>query len=94
MQVNQPIYIAVLICSALLSLTYLMPVTYLAFFKENEKGEFKTYGEANKFMLIPICVTAALSVILGIMPNFGPHLYDLASMAAQSITQGWIGGGW
>ena len=45
-------------------------------------------------MLIPICVTATLSVILGIMPNFGPHLYDLATMAAESITQGWIGGGW
>ena len=94
LQVSQPFYIAILICSALLSLSYLMPVAYLAFFKPNAKGEFQTYGEANKFMLIPICVTAALSVILGIMPNFGPHLYDLASVAAQSITQGWIGGGW
>ncbi|MBR2627423.1 MAG: monovalent cation/H+ antiporter subunit D family protein, partial [Peptococcaceae bacterium] len=94
LQVGQPLFIAVLIASALLGLSYLMPVAYLAFFKPNDKGEFKTYGEANKFMLIPICVTAALSVILGIVPNFGPHLYDLASMAAQSITQGWIGGGW
>ena len=94
LQVGQPVFIAVLIGSALLGLSYLMPVAYLAFFKPNAKGEFKSYGEANKFMLIPICVTAALSVILGIVPNFGPHLYDLASMAAQSITQGWIGGGW
>ena len=94
LQVGQPLFIAVLIGSALLGLSYLMPVAYLAFFKPNAKGEFKAYGEANKFMLIPICVTAALSVILGIVPNFGPHLYDLASMAAQSITQGWIGGGW
>jgi multicomponent Na+:H+ antiporter subunit D len=94
LQVGQPLFIAVLIGSALLGLSYLMPVAYLAFFKPNAKGEFKSYGEANKFMLIPICVTAALSVILGIVPNFGPHLYDLASMAAQSITQGWIGGGW
>ena len=94
LQVNQPLYIAVLIGSALLGLSYLMPVCYLSFFKPNDKGEFKTYGEANKFMLVPICVTAVLSVVLGIMPNFGPHLYDLASMAAQSITQGWIGGGW
>ena len=45
-------------------------------------------------MLVPICVTAALSVILGIFPNFGPHLYDLASMAAEAITVGWTGGGW
>ncbi len=94
LQVGQPFYIVILICSALLSLSYLMPVAYLAFFKPNAKGEFKTYGEANKFMLIPICVTTAVSVLLGILPNFGPHLYDLATMAAQGITQGWIGGGW
>lgn len=94
LQIGQPFYIVILIASALLALSYLMPVGYLAFFKSNEKGEFKTYGEANKLMLIPICVTAALSVILGILPNFGVHLYDLASMAAQSITQGWMGGGW
>ncbi len=94
LQVNQPFYLVVLICSALLSLYYLMPVSYLAFFKENKDGNFKTYREANYFMLVPICVTAALSIVIGIVPNFGPHLYDLAVMAAQSITQGWIGGGW
>ena len=94
LQVGKPFYIVILICSALLALSYLMPVAYLAFFKKNQAGNFAKFKEANYFMLIPICVTATLSVILGIMPNFGPHLYDLATMAAESITQGWIGGGW
>jgi len=94
LQISQPFYIVILICSALLSLGYLMPVSYLAFFKKNTEGNFKQFKEANKFMLVPICVTAALSVILGIFPNFGPHLYDLASMAAEAITIGWTGGGW
>ena len=71
-----------------------MPVSYLAFFKPNAKGEFKEYGEASYMMLIPLCITAVLSVILGIFPNFGAHFYDLAVMAADSITQGWTGGGW
>lgn len=94
MEISQPLYIIIFIASAMLSLTYLMPVCYLAFFKSNDKGEFKKYGEANKFMLVPICVTAVLCIVLGIFPNFGVHLYDLASTAAESITAGWTGGGW
>jgi len=94
LQVGKPVYIAVLICSALLSLYYLMQVVYLAYFKENTHGDFQKFKEADKFMLIPLCFTAAISIILGIVPNFGPHLYDLATMASQAITQGWIGGGW
>ena len=92
LQMGQPIYLAVLVCSALLALTYLMPVCYLAFFKKNDNGEFTAYGEANKFMLIPICVTAIVSVVLGIMPNFGANLFDIASMAANAITAGFSGG--
>ncbi len=45
-------------------------------------------------MLVPICVTAVLCIVLGVFPNFGAHLYDLASTAAESITAGWTGGGW
>lgn len=93
---NEPIYVAVLIISAMLSLGYLMPVSFNAFFRNNENGDFQKYGEASKMMLIPLCTTAVLAVVLGIMPNFGLHLFDLATMAAQSIIQGVadIGGGW
>ena len=94
MQMNQPLYLAVLVASALLALSYLMPVCYIAFFKKNEEGNFQKYGEANKFMLLPICLTAIVSVVLGIFPNAGVHLYDLANMAANAITAGWTGGGW
>ncbi|PWM52677.1 MAG: cation:proton antiporter [Clostridiales bacterium] len=96
LQMNEPIYVAVLIISAMLSLGYLMPVSFNAFFRNNENGDFQKYGEASKMMLIPLCTTAVLAVVLGIMPNFGLHLFDLATMAAQSIIQGVadIGGGW
>ena len=91
---NEPIYVVVLIISALLSFSYLMPVSFNAFFKKNENGDFKSFGEANKMMLIPLMITAVLAVILGIFPNFGGHFFDLATTAAQSITQGWLGGAW
>lgn len=94
LQMGEPLYVVVLIASALLGLSYLMPVAYMAFYKKNEQGNFSKYGEARKDMLIPLVITAVLAVILGIMPNFGPHLFDLATMAAESITQGWTGGGW
>lgn len=94
LQMSEPLYVAVLIASALLSLSYLMPVSFMAFFKKNENGDFQTYGEAHKMMLIPLMITAVMAIVWGILPNFGGHFFDLATMAAQSITQGWIGGAW
>jgi len=88
------LYVAVLIGSAMLSTSYLLPITYMAFFKKNDK--FTQYGEARKDMLIPIVITATLSIVLGILPNFGANFYDLAVMSAQSIVKSvqLIGGGW
>ncbi len=94
MEIGQPLYVLIFIGSAMLSLSYLIPVCSLAFFKENKQGNFTKFGEANKFMLIPICVTAALCIVLGVVPNFGVGLYDLAETAAGAITAGWTGGGW
>ena len=36
-------------------------------------------------MLIPICITAVLVIILGMFPNFGLHLFDIAKTAANAI---------
>lgn len=94
LQGGQGLYVAVLVASAMLSASYLLPIAYLGFFKKSE--EFPKYGEARMDMLIPIVVTAACSVVLGILPNFGAHFYDLAVMSAQSIVDSvqLIGGGW
>jgi len=94
MQMDSIFFMFVLLASALLGLSYLMPICYIAFFKKDTAGNFKEFGEANKFMLIPICLTAILSVVLGIEPNFGVHLYDLAETAANAITAGFVEGGW
>lgn len=93
LQADKGLYIAVLIGSAMLSTAYLVPVGYMAFFKSNEK--FAKYGEANNMMLVPIVITATLSLILGVVPNFGANFYDLAVMSAQSIVKSvqLIGGG-
>lgn len=83
--VNKPLFAATLIVSALLAITYLMPVVMVAFKKAPVNSEFAEYGEANKCMLIPLVITAIISILFGVCPNFGLHLYDFAQMAGNAI---------
>lgn len=94
LQAGKGLYVAVLIGSAMLSTAYLVPVGYMAFFKTSDK--FTKFGEASNMMLIPIIITATLSLVLGVLPNFGANFYDLAVMSAQSIVKSiqLVGGGW
>ena len=77
-----------LVVSALLALTYLLPVVLLAFKREPVNPDFRSFGEANKPMLVPLLLTAGISLLLGLCPNAGPHLYDLAVMAGEAIFEG------
>lgn len=74
-----------LIVSALLAITYLLPVVMIVFSRDAGNPEFASYGEANKAMLIPILITAVAAVLLGIIPNIGLHLYDMAMAAGTEI---------
>ena len=87
-QGGMPIYVVVLLISAMLGISYLVPVIFTAFFPKNKETEFKEFHEANPFMLVPIMITGVLSVVMGINPNFGPHLYDLATLAAEAVMKG------
>ncbi|MDD2432592.1 MAG: monovalent cation/H+ antiporter subunit D family protein [Clostridia bacterium] len=96
LQGGQSIYVAVLLLSSLLSTAYFLPIVYAAFFKKPEAEVAKHHcGEANKMMLIPLLLTAVISIIWGVFPNAGFGLYDLAAMSAQSVFSGqFIVGGW
>ena len=110
LQGGKGIFIAVLIGSALLSLSYFMPIVYMAFFQRpnetsasdhhelgvtNGGAAVSKYQEVALIMLIPLLLTTAFSLFLGVFPNLGAGFYDLASMAANSITGGNLtGGGW
>ena len=82
---GQPAFVATLIASALLALTYLMPVVMVAFKKNVDNPDFAEGGEAAPAMLVPLVITAIISVILGIAPNACLHLFDLAVMAGNQI---------
>jgi len=61
----------VLITSTILNAAYFAPITYKAFFGQRPAGEkFEGIKEAPLSMLIPILIACAISVIIGIFPNF------------------------
>lgn len=62
--------VAVIIVSSLLNAAYFAPVVYHAFFSAPSPGdEGGRSGEAPLAMLIPLCLTAAISVAIGLFPD-------------------------
>ena len=92
LQAGKPLYILVWVASALLAAGYLMPVCQMAYFRSDPREKFIQYGAFSLKMLVPICVTTAVSVALGVIPNIYPHFYRLAVMASEAICAGWTGG--
>ena len=60
--------------------TALFSIVYAAFFRASP--EFQERGDARPALLVPLCLTAAFSLLLGIWPNAGLHLWDLARAVA------------
>ncbi len=92
LQAGKPLYVLVWVASALLAAGYLIPVCQMAYLKKDPQEDIREYGAISYRMLIPICITTAMAVILGIMPDIYPHFYELATMASQAICSGWTGG--
>lgn len=63
--------IGVLITSTLLNTAYFAPVVYQAFFgRTSEADAHHKFGEAHPAMVIPLSITAAISVVIGFYPDF------------------------
>jgi multicomponent Na+:H+ antiporter subunit D len=94
LQSGKSLYVFVWFASAILALSYLMPICQIAYFKRDPYEKFRTYGALSYRMLIPICITTLLAIILGVVPDIYPNFYELSTMAANSICSGWTGGGY
>jgi multicomponent Na+:H+ antiporter subunit D len=63
--------IGVLITSTLLNTAYFAPVVYQAFFGRAAKADAgHPYREAHPAMVVPLTITAAISVVIGFYPDF------------------------
>ncbi len=75
--------VIILVVSGLLNVGYFFPIVYRAYFKPGEGLE--GYGEASPLMVVPIMVTATLSVLFGLFPNLFFGMYDLAVEISLSL---------
>ncbi|MDD5605049.1 MAG: monovalent cation/H+ antiporter subunit D family protein [Dehalococcoidales bacterium] len=73
----------VLLISGLLNAGYFFPIVYRAFFKNSPDGDGTK--EASPIMLMPIVVTAGLSLFLGIFPDGIFHFFNLAENIARQV---------
>jgi multicomponent Na+:H+ antiporter subunit D len=86
LQAAHPVFLAVLVISGLLNFAYFFPIVYSAFF--DHAATPLRFDEAGPTLWLPLAATAIISVILGIYPNAGPALYQLAWKAAESVISG------
>jgi multicomponent Na+:H+ antiporter subunit D len=83
---NLGIFAGLLLLSGLLNAGYFFPIIRRAFFMKPEK-ELK-FSEASLFMVVPLLITAALSLFLGLMPDGFFHFYQLVTDAVTNIMSG------
>lgn len=77
----------ILLLASLLCAGYLLPVAFRAFFKKAPDGNV-SYGEASPWLVVPLCITALISLLLGLFPNGAVQLFNLSTRAAQSVFAG------
>ncbi|MBA7644114.1 Na(+)/H(+) antiporter subunit A [subsurface metagenome] len=88
LEAKQVIFLLVLLISALMDVAYFFPIIYNSFFKTPKEAINPHLDEAPTMMVVPLVITAVISLILGIFPNAFFHFFSIASMAAAKILGG------
>ncbi len=84
-------FLIVLLISSLLNAAYFFPIVYRAFFRKPADwvpGKKYSMAEAPALLVVPLCITALYSIVLGIIPDFPLNIMELAQTAVMQITQG------
>ena len=80
---NSLVVLTVLLVSSFLNAAYFVPILYKAFFKKensNSEGEISLQDKnlkENPFLVVPLSLTAIVSVILGLYPDFIVHIAEM-----------------
>ena len=86
MQADSLLLLSVFLLSGVLNMAYFFPIVRRAFFKKGDE-EVAHHGEASPLMVVPICIVALLSIILGLYPNAGVHFFDLATRITAGVME-------
>jgi len=74
----------VLLIAAILDVMYFFPIIYTAFFAKSEGSSGSKINEAPLFMLVPIAITATVSIIFFFYPDLF-HISELVETAVSSL---------
>jgi len=91
LQAEEMLFLVVLLASSVLNAAYFFPIVFRAFFKKPEPGadeDALPSGEASLFMVIPLCISAVVSIALFFAPNVPLHFLELAKTVVQQVLQG------
>jgi len=86
LQADMNIALIILLLSGLLNAGYFFPIIHRAFFREGIGLE--KYKEASMMMVIPIMITAVLSVLFGIYPDMFFNFFEIALSVSSSVMKG------
>jgi multicomponent Na+:H+ antiporter subunit D len=88
LEAKEVVFLFVLLISALLDVAYFFPIIYNSFFKAPKEEINPHFDEAPMKMVVPLMITAIISLILGLVPNAFFRFFTIASMAAERILGG------
>jgi len=83
---GQLLLIVVLVISGVFNAAYFSPIVYRSFFRKGQVQEKQK--EAKPAMVVPLVLTASLSVLFGLFPNLFFNFFRLALQAATGIFGG------
>ncbi|MBU1745232.1 MAG: monovalent cation/H+ antiporter subunit D family protein, partial [Proteobacteria bacterium] len=86
LQAGEALPLAILVLSGILNAGYFAPIISRAFFKTPTVPY--EHGEASYAMVIPLLITALLSILLGLYPDLFFHFYRLAVAVSGGILGG------
>ena len=89
LEAHEIIFLAVILISALLDVAFFFPIVYGAFFKIPKEELGSPIAEAPISLVIPLAITALMSILLGLNPNALFRFFHITTLAVQSI----LGGG-
>ncbi len=88
LEAGEIFFLFVLLISALLDVAYFFPIIYNSFFKSPKEDVNPHFDEAPMKMVVPLMLTALISILLGIFPDAFFNFFNIAAMAAGKILGG------
>jgi multicomponent Na+:H+ antiporter subunit D len=83
LEVHEVVLLVVLLLSAILNIGYFFPIIFRAFFRPS--AVFTKMDDASPAMVVPLVLTAIMSIILCLYPDAFLNLFHLTRMSVQNI---------